>query len=63
MTTAEDLREVAEKSGLDAPPDKRAWGAVIIRAHRAKVIELYGFAPVKDRRSHGGPKYVWRFVF
>ena len=58
----EDIRIAAEQAGLPPPPDRRAWGAVVLRARKRNVIHVAGFAPVKDRRSHGGPKYVWRFA-
>lgn len=58
----EDMRVIAERAGMPVPPDRRAWGAIVLRAKRQGVIHVAGFAPVKDRRSHGGPKYVWRFA-
>ena len=54
---AEDAREYAHKSGLPVPPDGRAWGAVIQRAHRAGLIMAVGYAP--SRSSNQSPKVLW----
>lgn len=54
----EDVR-LAAVGVVPAPPDARAWGLVLRRAARAGLIHRVGFAPVKDRRSHCGPKAVW----
>lgn len=57
---AEDVREYAERGGLSAPPDGRAWGGIVQRALRAKLIERVGYAPMKSRNCHANPKTVWR---
>lgn len=57
---AEDVREFAEKNGCPTPPDGRAWGGVVQRAMRDKLIERVGFAPMKSRNCHANPKSVWR---
>lgn len=36
--TAEMARDFCEHHGLDAPPDERAWGALIERASRRDLI-------------------------
>lgn len=60
---SEDVRVAAEKSATYvAPPDARAWGAVILRASRSGRLEHAGFAPNKTESCHGSPKSVWRWV-
>lgn len=54
---AEDLREFAEVRGLFAPPDGRAWGAVIQSAARDGLIRKVGYAPAKS--SNLSPKVQW----
>ena len=54
----EDVRVYADKHGVEAPPDARAWGAVTQGAIRAGFIERDGYAPA--RSSHLSPKPVWK---
>lgn len=59
----EDVRIEAERDfGLPPPPDRRAWGAVILKASRAGLIRHLHYAPAKTPNSHGGPKSVWGWV-
>jgi hypothetical protein len=53
----EDARTWAEKCGLQPPPDKRAWGAVIQALKREKKIRPAGFR--KAESSNGSPKCLW----
>ncbi len=55
---AEDFVAWASQIGLEDPPDKRAFGAVIQRAARAGVIRKVGYAPAKS--SNLSPKVQWR---
>lgn len=55
---AEDVREFAEVRGLEAPPDGRAWGAVMRAAARDRLIDKVGYAPA--RSSNLSPKVQWR---
>ena len=54
----EDVRAMAEADGLPAPPDKRAWGAVMRKAAHAELIKADGYAPSKS--SNLSPKVRWR---
>ncbi|MGE3278046.1 MAG: hypothetical protein AB7O67_23285 [Vicinamibacterales bacterium] len=54
----EDARLFAERQGLPAPPDKRAWGAVVQMLARRRVLVRDGYAPAAS--SHGSPKCLWR---
>lgn len=54
----EQMREFAEGKGMDAPPDGRAWGAVLQSAARAGLIRKVGYAPA--RSSNLSPKVLWR---
>ncbi len=55
----ENIREVAEPV-IGVPHDSRAWGAVMRRAARARLIEKIGYAPAAS--SHGSPKPLWKRV-
>jgi hypothetical protein len=54
---AEDARYWARLQGLPNPPEQRAWGAVIRRAHREGHIERVGYGPA--RSSNLSPKILW----
>lgn len=57
---SEDVRMAAEKApGFVAPPDNRAWGAVMIKAARAGLIERTGYAQAKNPRVHCSVNAVW----
>lgn len=45
---------------VEAPPDKRAFGAVVRELARMKVIRKVGYAPA--RTSHLSPKVLWSKV-
>jgi hypothetical protein len=53
----EDARAFAEGRGLQAPPDGRAWGAVMQRAARNGLMKKAGYAPAKS--SNLSPKVLW----
>ena len=57
----EDVR-VASESELPAPPDKRAWGGIVVRAAKAGLIQKIGFSHVKNVKAHRTPATVWRVV-
>lgn len=60
---AEDVRHEAERSKkVPSPPDRRAWGAIILRAAKARLIVRTGYASNKDPSCHGSPKAVWVWV-
>ena len=52
------IEQARARCVVDAPPDGRAWGAVVNRAARAGVILKTGrFASATS--SHGSPKPLW----
>ncbi len=54
----EDARHAAE--GLVPPTSEpRAWGYILAKAARQKLIVRTGYAAVKDRKGHGRPMTVW----
>lgn len=57
----EDVR-MAAKGIVPDPPEPRAWGAILVKAAKARLISRVGYAPVKDPKSHGNPKTVWVWV-
>jgi len=52
----EHVRGMAEADGFIPPPDKRAWGHVMKRAEREKIIEPAGY----ETDKFGSPKTRWR---
>ena len=50
--TTEDVR-YAPTSTVGEPPDRRAWGAVALRAARAGVVKGIGLVRTLHRQSHG----------
>lgn len=59
----EDVRHFAHKQhGLPMPPDGRAWGAVVLRALKAGLLQKIGYQPMKSRNCHSDPKPLWRWM-
>lgn len=58
---AEDVRRFAERRGLGEPPDARAWGGVMQRASRAKLILKDGYGESGNAQAHCRPTQYWRF--
>lgn len=55
----EEVRQFAERSGLALPPDKRAWGAVMLRCARAGLMRKIGFTVASDPKVHCNPVSQW----
>ncbi|HRG36916.1 MAG TPA: hypothetical protein PK289_00130 [Bacteroidia bacterium] len=55
---AEDLREAAKGIVIE-PPSLRAWGGVIVRASKQKLIKRTGFRNVTNAKAHATPASVW----
>lgn len=55
----EDVRTYAQERGMPEPPDRRAWGAVLVRAAKRGLIKRLRYEPCKDPRSHASPSAVW----
>jgi hypothetical protein len=59
----EDVRAWAHARRLIVePPDRRAWGAVAVRAKKLGVIAFDHIAQQRDPKSHRSPGHVWRVV-
>lgn len=56
---AEDLRAWAYQRGLPKPPNHRAWGAIISRAKRERLIQFVGYENVENPKAHATPAAVW----
>jgi hypothetical protein len=56
---AEDVRADADKAGVAAPPDARAWGIVVTRAARFRIIKRAGYGPQRAAGCHMAPKSIW----
>lgn len=54
--TTEDVRVWAK---LEEPPDRRAWGAVMVRAVRSGLIRKVGYRAHRDPSRHKGVSTVW----
>jgi hypothetical protein len=60
---AEDVRAHAElRKAVPLPPDNRAWGSIVMRAAKARLIRRVDYAPNKSPSCHGSPKSVWVWV-
>lgn len=55
--TGHDIVEAAREKGVIAPPNEKAYGAVIQRAARAGLLKKAGYAP--DENRHGNPVILW----
>lgn len=55
----EDFRTWATENGLEEPPSNRAFGAIIVRAKKNKLIKHAGFRSVKNPNAHATPASVW----
>ena len=58
--TTENVRAFA--TGLAEPPELRAWGAVALRAKRAKIIRAVGAVSAKARNVHGNLVTLWETI-
>ena len=58
----DDVRTFAHQYGLPLPPDSRAWGGVMNRAVKRKLVERVGYAPVKSPSGHARPMSLWKWV-
>lgn len=60
--TTELLRRFAEDAGLDSAVNASAWGSVILRARREKLIEFAGYESSSNPSRHLAPVRIWRRV-
>lgn len=56
----EQVRAVAEAAGLPPPPDKRAWGQIMVDGKRAKLVTKLGYVTATDPRVHCNPVGYWK---
>jgi hypothetical protein len=57
--TTEDVRSSAIKAHLPRPPDDRAWGAIMKRGLKARIITAGGFGTSANPLSHCRPIRQW----
>ena len=56
----EDFRIWAEThDNLPTPPTGRAYGAVMMKAAKAMLIERMGYAPTSNPKAHRTPATIW----
>lgn len=58
----EDVRCFAESRGFEAPPTKKAWGAVVQRAARENIIRRAPCRYLPANSSNRSPKCAWEAV-
>ena len=59
--TAESVRDWATiLVRVAEPPDRRAWGAVMMKAAKRGLIKRAGYRPHSDPSRHRGVSTVWR---
>ena len=56
----EDVRGWAYGYGLPEPPNRRAWGGVMVSAKRRGIIQFVGYENVDNPLAHSTPASVWR---
>ena len=56
----EEVRKLAEREGLPKPPDSRAWGSVVTRAVKLRLIKRIGYGPQSAAGCHMAPKSIWK---
>lgn len=57
---SEDVRAFAKTQGLEAPPELRAWGAVMLRGKAKGYMQHAGWATAKDPKVHSNPVGTWK---
>ena len=59
--TSESVRQYADNErNLAAPPDKRAWGAIMLRGARSGLLTKEGWTTAKDPKVHCNPISSWK---
>lgn len=56
----EDVRHYAMQRGFPAPPDNRAWGAIVTQAAKAGFVRPDGTSRTKRGPGHARPVTRWR---
>jgi hypothetical protein len=57
---AEEIRSAAALMDFELPPSARAWGAVVLKAAKAGIIERVGIQKVKNKTAHCANATVWQ---
>lgn len=57
--TTEEVRQYAERCGLQTPTDRRAWGAVALRAMRTGIVRSGGYTKAKSPTVHAMTVTLW----
>jgi len=57
---AENVRSWSHHRGLPYPPHKRAWGGVMAKAAKSRLIIKVGMGQVKNPTAHCANANVWR---
>lgn len=58
--TCEMLREFAENKEFPSPPNNKAWGGIICKASRGKIIVRDGYTTKKAPHCHNGTAALWK---
>ncbi len=57
--SAEEVYAFAERRGLPKPPDRRAWGVVMVRAVKAGIVCKRGYSVSERPECHRRPVTMW----
>lgn len=58
--TAELVRIAAENDGFPAPPDRRAWGGILVRAQHRQWVVKWDRTRATDPKVHCNEVTVWK---
>jgi hypothetical protein len=56
----EDVRTWAHEQGLPLPPMACAWGAVMLRAARERIVVRAGYRTTRIPPQHAKPAVLWQ---
>ncbi len=56
---AEDFRKFAESKGLETPLTKRAYGPIMVRAKKEKLIKSIGYSHTDNPIAHNNLAGLW----
>lgn len=57
--TGEEVRQYVERMGLPNPPDKRSWGAIMLRAAKKGLLQKVGWTTASDPKVRCNPISLW----
>jgi hypothetical protein len=58
--TTEQMKAWAYAQGLVQPENESAWGGVVVRAKRERIIRFVDYVPAEQSSRHGAPNRRWQ---